>query len=399
MELFTGTGGLALGLAAAGFQHELLADWDEHACATLEVNKHRVPEMAKWSITHGDVRQIDFTPHAGQVDLLAAGAPCQPFSLGGKHVGEADDRNMFPEVIRAVREIRPRAVIVENVRGLVRPSFLPYFNYILRQLTLPERQPEPGETWRKHDSRLKDLIETGVFSQTELQYDVHKQFLDSADFGVPQRRHRVFIAAFRADLGTYWLPLRATHSQDALLYSKYVDGSYWREHELHAPEPSDRARSRIAQLAQGPRPAEWRWRTVRDALRGLPEPIDYQDDLVFPDHAGNPGARTYTGHTGSPLDEPAKTLKAGVHGVPGGENTLRREDGTVRYFSVREAARLQTFPDAYKFSGPWSECMRQLGNAVPVRLAELVARRVRNELERPGEEASQFRLLEDRATA
>jgi DNA (cytosine-5)-methyltransferase 1 len=93
-------------------------------------------------------------------------------------------------------------------------------------------------------------------------------------------------------------------------------------------------------------------------------------------HQFNPGARSYPGHSGSPLDEPGKTLKAGDHGVPGGENMLLRTDGSVRYFTVREAARLQTFPDDYVFRRAWSATMRQLGNAVPVRLAEVVARSV-----------------------
>ena len=84
-----------------------------------------------------------------------------------------------------------------------------------------------------------------------------------------------------------------------------------------------------------------------------------------------------------PLDEPAKTLKAGVHGVPGGENMLRRRDGSVRYFTVRESARLQTFPDSFLFHGSWSETMRQLGNAVPVTLAELLAVDIRNHLASP----------------
>ena len=111
----------------------------------------------------------------------------------------------------------------------------------------------------------------------------------------------------------------------------------------------------------------------------LPDPERGGSD-VFANHIFNPGARQYKGHTGSPLDEPAKTLKAGDHGVPGGENMLRRVDGSVRYFTVREAARLQTFPDEYVFRGAWTEAMRQLGNAVPVRLAEMVARSVAEKL-------------------
>jgi DNA (cytosine-5)-methyltransferase 1 len=90
-------------------------------------------------------------------------------------------------------------------------------------------------------------------------------------------------------------------------------------------------------------------------------------------HVPVPGARVYVGHTGSPLDEPAKTLKAGVHGVPGGENMLAMSDGTVRYFTVRESARLQSFPDEYFFPGCWGQSMRQIGNAVPVSLAHLLA--------------------------
>lgn len=96
----------------------------------------------------------------------------------------------------------------------------------------------------------------------------------------------------------------------------------------------------------------------------------------------NPGARAYPGHDGSPYDRPAKALKAGDHGVPGGENTLRLEDGSVRYFSVRECARLQTLPDYWIFEGSWTESMRQLGNAVPVQMCEIVAARLKEILKK-----------------
>lgn len=287
---------------------------------------------------------------------------------------------MFPQVLRAVRELRPRAILVENVRGLIRPSFRPYFDYVLRQLELPERVAREGEGWHAHSARLLGdiMLEAG---EGELSYDVKHELVNVANLGIPQRRERVFIIAFRKDLDVRWESLESTHSRDALLHAQYVDGSYWREHELPAQLPPTSLHSTISRLETLPRPLAFRWRTVRDALRGLPEPIDYREHVLFPNHVGNPGARSYPGHTGSPLDEPAKTLKAGVHGVPGGENMLRKPDGTVRYFTGREAARLQAFPDEYEFSGPWTEIMRQLGNAVPVKVAEVIASRVAAKLE------------------
>jgi DNA (cytosine-5)-methyltransferase 1 len=95
---------------------------------------------------------------------------------------------------------------------------------------------------------------------------------------------------------------------------------------------------------------------------------------MIPNHRSQPGARAYPGHTGSDLDLPAKALKAGVHGVPGGENMLADSRGRVRYFTVREAARLQGLPDEFEFPGSWTESMRQIGNAVPVQLASFVGR-------------------------
>jgi DNA (cytosine-5)-methyltransferase 1 len=115
------------------------------------------------------------------------------------------------------------------------------------------------------------------------------------------------------------------------------------------------------------------WRTVRDATSDLPQIAEGESCSRTPNHFLNPGARSYPGHNGSQFDWPAKALKAGDHGVPGGENTLRFADGSVRYFSVRECARIQTFPDDWVFEGSWTESMRQLGNAVPVQLARSVA--------------------------
>jgi len=167
-----------------------------------------------------------------------------------------------------------------------------------------------------------------------------------------------------------------TYSEDALLYAQYVDGTYWAEHGLSRCPVPLRLAGRVARLAAGPKPLMARWRTVRDAIGELPEPVNYERHAAYDNHVGIPDARSYPGHTGSPWDWPAKTIKAGDHGNPGGENMLRRDDGSVRYFTVRELARLQAFPDDWHFANSWTESRRQLGNAVPVAMAEIMARRV-----------------------
>jgi len=286
-----------------------------------------------------------------------------------------DSRNMFPEVFRAAREVLPRAVIVENVKGLMRTSFRPYFDYIIAALRDPELSVRASESWQEHALRLQGARERSASNR--FRYRVHHQLLNAADFGLPQRRERVFVVALREDVGVEWPGLSPTHSEDALLFDKWVSGDYWREHDISKPRTPARLRTRVDRLwAQGRPMFTERWRTVRDAIRDLPEPSDGLEHPSILNHVGNRGAKSYPGHTGSPLDEPAKTLKAGDHGVPGGENMLRYPTGRVRYFSVREAARLQGFPDNYRFSGAWTECLRQLGNAVPVDLARAVAESV-----------------------
>jgi DNA (cytosine-5)-methyltransferase 1 len=206
---------------------------------------------------------------------------------------------------------------------------------------------------------------------------VEYQLVNAADFGLPQHRDRVFIIGFRSDTNIQWHPLQGTHSRDALLYSQWVDGSYWEKHGIARPEMPVKLATRVKRLRRLGKPDSERWLTVRDALVGLPEPVDGVEHPDFANHAGIPGARPYAGHTGSPWDYPAKTLKAGAHGVPGGENMLRRQDGSVRYFTIREMARLQGFPDEYVVQGAWTRGMRQLGNAVPVALAQAIGQRVR----------------------
>ena len=377
IELFAGAGGLGLGVSQAGFSAVDVVEWDRWCCDTLRENRRRKgSEMSKWpEPREGDIRHLSFNQFADNVALVSGGPPCQPFSLGGRHKAFLDDRDMWPQAVRVVRETRPEAFIFENVKGLTRETFSAYFEYIVLQLSYPDLICRGGEAWSDHLSRLKQHSKAN--GQSSLRYRVRApQVLNAANFGVPQKRERVFFVGFRDDLEIQWSFPKATHSRDALLWDQQ-HGDYWDRHEVPIA-----SRSVPRRICSTERPNERAWLTTRDALVGLTDPELYPSvESVFSDHRFQAGARSYPGHTGSALDEPAKTLKAGVHGVPGGENMLRRLDGTVRYFTIREAARLQTFPDKFQFHGAWSETMRQLGNAVPVKLARCVASSVFKKLQ------------------
>ncbi len=380
LELFAGAGGLAIGTSRAGFEHRVVIEWDRNACDTLRMNAAPGHGHAdEWNVFEGDVTTYDFQRHAGDIEFISGGPPCQPFSLGGKHRGMNDERNMFPHAVRAVREIQPKAFLFENVRGLLRRNFANYYSYIIHQLRYPEVRRKGDEEWTDHLARLEKIATSG--KHWGLGYNVVYRLLNAADYGVPQHRWRVFIVGLRADLGIEFSFPQRTHEEDALLHDKWVTGHYWERHcvaKRDRPAMPENVRRRVELLnALWGVPLLKPWRTVRDAISDLPKLTLGQSSSQIANHYLNPGARSYPGHTGSPLDEPAKALKAGDHGVPGGENTLRLNDGSVRYFSVRECARIQTFPDEWKLAGSWTESMRQLGNAVPVRLAATVATRLR----------------------
>lgn len=366
LELFTGAGGLALGFERAGFDHVAVVERDKPSCATLRRNRGEACKH-HWPIYETDVRSLNYKPYAGRVDLIGAGVPCQPFSLGGQHRGRADERNMFPALLDVVRVVWPKAILVENVRGLIRPGFLPYFEYVMDELRRPTQKRKRGETWKRHHERLKALQKRDSSSSTT--YRVQYRLIECADFGVPQLRKRLIAVACRGDISADWSWPAQTHSQDALSYALGVDESYWKRHKLEPRAIPINLRSRIEALRQLWQPGTKPWFTVRDALVGLPDPVNGVPHPDILNHSGIPGARVYPGHSGSELDWPAKTLKAGVHGVPGGEATLLLDGGGVRYFTIRESARIQTFPDDYEFVGVRSEAMRQIGNAVPVEVA------------------------------
>lgn len=382
VEIFVGAGGSALGTAQAGFQHLALIEADKYACQTIRSNGILGKLRPKKAILHEtDVAEFDYSSVSKKVGLLVAGLPCQPFSLGGKGMAHRDKRDMFAEVVRAARELRPQAILIENVKGLLRTTFKDYFDYLLLALSSPSLARGRSQTWRDHLVYLQ-----GRKQSEDLRYDIYVHLVNAADYGIPQWRDRVLIVAFRSDLHVSWRAPSPTHSLDSLLWSQWRTGEYWRKYGLHRKRlgfASGRVAARLQSVMKMEKLAEkfLPWRTVRDAIHDLPSPTFDPESALVPNHYVNPGARSYEGHNGSLLDEPAKTIKAGDHGVPGGENSLALQSGRVRYFSVRECARLQTFPDDVQIAGPWTRAMRQVGNAVPVELARVFAKQISKQLD------------------
>ncbi|PMC62830.1 DNA (cytosine-5-)-methyltransferase [Corynebacterium xerosis] len=363
VELFAGGGGLLLGSSLAGVEHVAAVEWNRWACQTMRENAtahHRLVEGLK--VLEGDVRDVRWTEVVSDVDidLVTGGPPCQPFSLGGLARSADDPRDMFPAMTEVIAELRPKAFIVENVKGLTREAFKEYFDYVKLRLQFPTLRATDGEDWRHHWHRLQ-----GEHSEiaADVRYELTTTVVNAADYGVPQHRHRVFIVGFRSDIEVDWKFPASTHSGAALALAQ-AEGGYWDKWKV---SEGDRVHVRRKPLDDGKLP----WKTVREALADIPRPLE-GGTPGWLDHVYQPGARSYPGHTGSPLDEPSKALKAGGHGVPGGENMIRYPNGDVRYYSTREAARIQTFPDDYALHGAWSEAMRQIGNAVPVELARIV---------------------------
>jgi DNA (cytosine-5)-methyltransferase 1 len=394
IELFTGGGGLALGLHEAGFHHVAVNERDQRSLATLRANFASAsrPRRDRWPLLPGDARSQSWDDYVGKATLVAGGAPCQPFSIGGVHRGDEDERNLWPAFIDVVHRVKPLAALGENVRGLAREAFRPYLDYICDRLSAPGLVPQGDESWQEHDARLRSALSNEDVAPDE-RYLVDRRVIVAADYGVPQLRYRLFIVAFRADLGVSWDPEARygerwdwptpTHSQDRLMAS-LEDGSYWSEHGLK-PRPYTIPKTRRRSVDQARAGDETRWRTLRDALSGnlgygdyqpLPAPRDGRETKGFNFHVGIPGARLYKGHSGNNLDWPAKTIKAGVHGIPGGEHIALLDDGSHRYLTIRECARVQTFPDSWTFEGPRTEASRQIGNAVPVHLAEIMGTHV-----------------------
>lgn len=324
VELFAGAGGLALGLHKAGIEHQLLCEWDTHACATLRANG--------WSeeVLEGDVAQVDFSPLRGTIDLLSGGFPCQAFSYAGKQGGFEDTRGtLFFELARAVREIQPRVFLCENVRGLA--------------------AHDQGRT-----------LETIRQTIAELGYTlVEPRVLRAIFYQVPQKRERLILVAVRNDLAPLahfeWpapyhrvLTLRDAFYK-GILYPQDVPDSEGQRY------PSKKEKV----MKQVPMGGYW---------RDLPE--DLQKEYMGGSYA-LPGGKTGMARRLS-LDEPALTLTC----APAQKQTERCHPTETRPLTIREYARIQTFPDAWKFCGPLSAQYKQIGNAVPVNLAYAIGRAI-----------------------
>lgn len=373
VELFAGGGGLALGMRRAGFTHEALVEWWAPAAKVLRHNAKLNSQL--WTEDHvweKDARDVSGKlGDIGSVGLVAGGPPCQPFSLAGAHAGDSDKRNMFPAALAIVRQLMPEFVVFENVPGLTRPTFSPYLDYVRDQLRRPGIAPKEDELWNEHHARVRA---SGIADL----YCVYQEEIDAADLGVAQNRKRIFLVGVRSDIAgaAAWYGVTRTHSRDVLLTDQWINETYWERHGIQKPDAvPDRLRAQVERIKKTDVSSDLKpWRTVRDLLFDVPEPGKEVAPEGWPNHIAIPGARTYAKHNGSPLDLPSKTIKAGVHGIAGGEAMLRELDGTVRYYSIREAALVQGFPQDYEFPGIRSRVFGVIGNAVAVDVAAAVGR-------------------------
>lgn len=324
IELFAGAGGLAIGLEKAGFKSVLLNELDKDACATLKANR---PE---WNVVQGDITTQDFTPYQHQVDVISGGFPCQAFSYAGKKMGFEDARGtLFFEFARAVKEVQPKVFIAENVRGLL--------------------NHENGRTLQA----IKDVI-------AELGYTlVEPKVLKAIFYRVPQKRERLILIGIRNDLAHFaefqWpSPYHKVLTlKDALKAGELFDTDV-------APSQGQKYPQRKAEiLDMVPQGGYW---------RDLPEPIQ-KEYMMKSYYLG--GGKTGMARRLS-WDEPSLTLTC----APAQKQTERCHPDETRPLTVREYARIQTFPDHWQFSGSLSSQYKQIGNAVPVNLAHAVGRSV-----------------------
>lgn len=312
IELFAGAGGLALGLEQAGFDGLAYVEMNGDACETLRRNR------PSWNVIEGDVHDIDFRRYDGQVDLVSGGFPCQAFSMAGKRLGFGDIRGtLFAEIIRCANETHPKMLLMENVKGLL--------------------SHDGGRTFET----IRHEVEKAGYS---LQWKI----LNASYHGVGQARERIVMIGIRDDL------------------ADRISFEY--------PEPDDRQT------------------TLRDALDGVPDSpgVSYSEkkakvlDLVPPGGCwvdlsqdiareymkssyDSPGGKRGMARRLS-WDRPCLTLTTS----PSQKQTERCHPDETRPLTVREYARVQSFPDDWEFAGGIGSQYRQIGNAVPVEMARRI---------------------------
>jgi len=318
LELFAGAGGLAVGMEKAGLKCVALNEIDKWACNTLRKNR------PNWNVLEGDIKSFSFTAYKNKVDMVSGGFPCQAFSYAGKKLGLADARGtLFYEFARVVKEVKPPICIGENVRGLL--------------------SHENGKTLQGMISILD-----------EIGYNVVPvQVLKAINFNVPQKRERLILVGIRKDIELkyeYPKPYRKVYNlKDALKKGELFDC------DVPISEGSKYPKSKIDVLDLVPQKGYW-----RDL------PIDIQKEFMggsFHLGGGKTGIARRIG-----WDEPCLTLTCS----PAQKQTERCHPEETRPFTVREYARIQTFPDDWTFEGSIAQQYKQIGNAVPVNMGKEV---------------------------
>lgn len=375
IELFAGCGGASLGLRAAGLGSVLQVEWDHDACETLRAAGFD-------HVVEGDVREVPFEG-LGDVGLLWASPPCQAWSSMGKKAGASDPRNGWPWVFDAISRLerngsKPAWVLCENVAGML------YHADGCGDWVDPNQCR--GCYWEQVVARMRDAYPC-----------VSWRVLDAADYGVPQHRERVFLAA--GPVPFEW-PAR-THSQHALLHAKWLSRTYWKARGLPLPAtgPSPHeARAMSAGVLLGDVPPERPWVTVRDAI-GLTKAIRAENTTAVSrsvdEVAPTVGTRGVLYTHPRPGDARQKTtgiraVSVEQEGAEEAEETdwlgslLRLGEAVVplrapedrRRLTPEECSALQGFPRGYPFQGDLDSRHRQAGNAVPPPLAEALGRAV-----------------------
>ena len=316
---------MSLGTLKSGFSALLAVEVNADAAATLRKN------MGQVEVYCGDIRDKSFRKFRGAVDLVLGGPPCQPFSYAGAHKSYSDPRDMIPEFIRATSEVRPRAFMMENVPGLISRRHYEYFARVMKELS-------------------------------DLGYIVQAKIFGASDFGVPQNRKRLFIIG-TAESG-YEFPVRQ-YGPDTL--QPFINS--W---EAIHDAPDDEPNNAIVTYAKKPviRPSPYAGMLVNGGGR----PINLNAPApTIPASAG--GNRTPIVDFDGVLLNYHDSL---IHGGLIREGIVRG----VRRLTVSESARLQTFPDEFDFVGASSSKFRQIGNAVPPMLAEVIGRSLARTLDR-----------------